>query len=864
MRNVPDGESLLVSNKIHIPKEAGLEKSKIKNVIRQRVNHRTIFIRLKLRVYNAVDSTKAEDSRKRRLVHYKKRNKKLLDKQIRINEKRINKSLKRGDSLFDPKIVEFKDTINPRPTIKERLKYKYGEEPVVFDTSLMKTSASQIHLFMQKSGFFNAEVSTEVEIDTSKWKARVHYYITPNKEYIVDSMYLVNNNGVPAAVYRKFILESKDAMVTPFRFNSKKLGDMRKSLTEYMKDQGLYGFKENYITFEVDTLDRSDNIKIAVNISDRIVGEGADERTKPFVSTNINRVTFHLLDSMAYKGNFRAKVLEITGKDLKPYADLPTYDTLRYDWYKGRHKEFRTATFLYNGKLTTRAALIEFQNYLEETNSYKGKYLTQSYNRMMNLDIFSSVKIKTTEISDGVINVDYFLTPKKPQTFSFEPKGTHNNSFLGVSASVNYINRNLFHWGHRLKVTFSGGFESQPEVFGKNDENTVLNDGTHSFNTLEFGPSIEYDIPGLVPLRIRRLTKSQNPVTTFSAGYNFQQRTEFKRQIFQLSYLWKFSDIFHTQVFTVGIPVIGGIQFVKIDKTEAFKNRLEEQNDLFLINAYSNQAIYKDAAVTYIFTNPDLKDGDITFSYGFNFDLAGMVMSLITNKDPVNEKGYKEFLGQRYSQFIRLDNQFILHQKIDDDNSLHYRLQLGAGVPLKNNGLTLPFDYSFFGGGSNDNRGFRARTLGPGAYKYYLDTSRTITEMGDMRMGASFEYRYKITKLFEIGLFTDAGNIWTYNNDPNREGGQISKDFLKQLSVSGGVGLRLDFTFLIVRLDVGLPLRNPSLPKNARWIFQSRAPYYQEGIDEWGINSATGDYFYKEFLPKPFKPQFHIAIGYPF
>lgn len=864
MRNVPEGDYLLVSNDIHIPDGTGIGKSEVKNVIRQRPNHRTLWIRLKLRVYNSIDSAKVEKTKERRLRHYKKKNKRLLAKQERINEKRINKALKRGDSLYDPKNIDFKDTLDPKPTFRERLKYNYGEPPVIFDSAQMKTSASQIHLFMQKHGYFHATVKTEVEIDSSKQKISVDYFITPKTEYIVDSMYLVKNTGAPAGVYRKFVKESKDAMITPFRFDSKKIGEMRKSLTEYMKNNALYGFKENYINFEVDTLNGTDSIQIAINISDRIIGNDDNQTTKPFVSTKINRVTFHLLDTMSYKGHFKEDELDPRGVNLNPYEEIPTFDTLRYDSYEGQNEQFRTATFLYNRKLTTQPWLIEFQNYLEETNYYKGKFLTQSYNRIMNLDIFSSVKIKTKNVTDSAINVDYFLIPKKPQTFSFEPKATHNNSYLGTSASINYINRNLFHLGHRLKISFSGGFESQPEVFGKNDEDAVLNDGTHSFNTLEFGPSIEYDIPGLVPLRLKWLSKSQNPVTTFSASYNFQQRTVFKRQTFQLNYLWKFYDIFHTQVFTVGIPVIGGIQFVQIDKSQAFKDRLEQQNDLFLINAYSNQAIYKDVAVTYSFTNPDLKDGNITFNYGFNFDLAGMVMSLITNKKEVNDQGYKEFLGQRYSQFIRLDNQFILHQRIDNVNSLHYRIQIGAGVPLKNNGLTLPFDYSFFGGGSNDNRGFRARALGPGVYKYYLDTNRTITEMGDMRLGTSFEYRFKITSIFEGAFFTDAGNVWTYNNDPNREGGQISKDFLKQLSVSAGVGLRLDFTFLIVRLDVGFPIRNPALPKNAKWIFQSRVPYYQEGIDEWGTNPDTGDYYYKDFLPKPFKPQFHIAIGYPF
>src|SRR5690606_3613569 len=141
---------------------------------------------------------------------------------------------------------------------------------------------------------------------------------------------------------------------------------------------------------------------------------------------------------------------------------------------------------------------------------------------------------------------------------------------------------------------------------------------------------------------------------------------------------------------------------------------------------------------------------------------------------------------------------FRLHQEVNDKNSLHYRVKIGAGVPLKNNGISLPYDYSFFGGGSNDNRGFHAMTLGPGNYKYYTDSARTTTQIGDMRLGASFEYRFIMSKLFEGAFFMDGGNVWTYNNDPNRPGGQISKDFYKQLSLSGGLGIRVNFTYLIL------------------------------------------------------------------
>ncbi|WP_449495002.1 translocation and assembly module lipoprotein TamL [Brumimicrobium salinarum] len=862
-RHVPSNSYLLVKNNVHLPKETQVDKSKVESVIRQRPNHRTLGFRLKLRAYNAIDSAKVEKDKKRLLSRYKRKNKRRLKRQKRINERRIKRALKHGEDFYTPKVIELKDTIDPKLPIRGRIKYGYGEAPVIYNPSLTQTSKEQIELFMQKKGYFNASVRTDPDLKDKKKRAKVDYHIVPGDLYFVDSIFLRNENATIIGIYNKFMNESEQALIPPFRFDADALGKMRKDLSEYMKNNAIYGFKESYISYEIDTLSHDKNIKVAVDIAKRYVGNDENQVLKPFASTIVRNVTFHLLDTITYDGNFKIKELDPRGIVLGPYDQVPTFDTLRYDWYDGRNAQLRTATFVYNGELTTKAELIEFQNYLEETNYYKGKFLPESYSRLLNMGVFKTVKPEIQENEDNTIDVHYYLTPQKQQSFSFEPKGTHANSYLGVSTSFNYQNRNLFRKGQRLKISFSGGFESQPEIFASSAEENVLQDGTRSFNTLEFGPSFELDVPGLFPISMNRLSKNQNPTTTFSAAYNFQQQPYFKRQTVQLNYLWKFYDIFRTQVFTVGIPLIGGIQFVRIDKTEAFESQLQQQNDLFLINAYSNQAIYKDAAVTYSFTNPDLKQGTITFNYGFNFDMAGMIVGLITKDKAENSNGFKTFLGQRYSQFIRLDNQFTLHQYLNNQ-SLHYRLQLGAGVPLENNGLNLPFDYSFFGGGSIDNRGFRARSLGPGAYKYYLDSNRTVTQLGDMRLGASFEYRFKISKLFEGAFFTDVGNVWTYNEDPNRPGGQISKDFYKQLSVSSGIGVRLDFTFLIVRLDLGIPLRNPALPDNAKWIFQDKQPYIQEGIDRWGKNPDTGEYYYKDLMPNPFRPQLHIAIGYPF
>jgi outer membrane protein assembly factor BamA len=91
-------------------------------------------------------------------------------------------------------------------------------------------------------------------------------------------------------------------------------------------------------------------------------------------------------------------------------------------------------------------------------------------------------------------------------------------------------------------------------------------------------------------------------------------------------------------------------------------------------------------------------------------------------------------------------------------------------------------------------------------------------------------------------VFVDAGNIWLKNNDTARIGAKFSKDFIKQLAIGAGVGLRVDITLFVIRLDLAIPLRNP-------WD----VPPSQFS----NINFKDKDYRKENIV-------FNLAIGYPF
>ena len=141
------------------------------------------------------------------------------------------------------------------------------------------------------------------------------------------------------------------------------------------------------------------------------------------------------------------------------------------------------------------------------------------------------------------------------------------------------------------------------------------------------------------------------------------------------------------------------------------------------------------------------------------------------------------------------------------------------GYPYGNS-ASLPFIKQFFVGGTNSIRAFRSRSLGPGTYADTSTSTFLPDQSGDIKLELNTELRAKLFSIVHGAIFFDAGNIWLYNEDPIRPGGKFSINFLKEIAVGGGVGLRFDISFLVLRLDLAIPLRKPNLPDGERWVIK--------------------------------------------
>ena len=267
-----------------------------------------------------------------------------------------------------------------------------------------------------------------------------------------------------------------------------------------------------------------------------------------------------------------------------------------------------------------------------------------------------------------------------------------------------------------------------------------------------------------------------------------------------------------------------------IDKDESLRKVIEKQ----LIFGPTYQ---------YTYTNTMQKRKKNTFYFNGELDLAGNITGLVTGAN-VRKNDTIKIFDVPFSQYVKVKADFRHYLKLGKESELASRIIVGAGLPYGNSNV-LPTSKQFVVGGTNSIRAFRARSLGPGSYLNTETTNSYLPDQsGDLKLEFSTEYRAKLFSIVRGALFVDAGNIWLLNADPNKPGAEISKDFMKEIAVGAGAGLRFDLSFLILRTDLAFPLRKPYLPEGDRWVIDN-------------INFGSGPWRKDNLI-------LNIAIGYPF
>ncbi len=478
-------------------------------------------------------------------------------------------------------------------------------------------------------------------------------------------------------------------------------------------------------------------------------------------------------------------------------------------------------------KIRLRKHVLEECTYLREGEPYSGAKLQNTYNRFGRLGAVKYTNISLRQVPDTcLLDCNITLQTNKPSTISFQPEGTNTAGDLGAAMSLTYQNRNLFHGSELFSVELRGAYEA-------------IN-GLEGYSTQE--DFVEYSLESrltfprfIIPIFGSNTSHTLDATSEVSLRYDIQNRPEFHRRVLSGGLRYKWSFMQHRARYQVDLLDLDYVFMPWISETFR-REYLESENSRNAILRYN----YEDLFITKI---------GFGFSYNNNVyalktsvETSGNVLSLfsqVTNTQK-DDLGQYRLFNIAFAQYVKGDLDLTRSFQIDRNNQVVLHLGFGIAYPYGNSKI-LPFEKRYFSGGANSVRGWSVRSLGPGKYKEKDGNINFINQTGDMKLDLNAEYRTHLFWKLGGALFVDAGNIWTLRENEEQSGGKFHfNEFLSQIAVSYGLGIRFNFDYFILRFDLGMKAINPAYETENEEHFPILHPRFRR------------DY------------AFHFAVGLPF
>ena len=683
---------------------------------------------------------------------------------------------------------------------------RVGTPPVIYDSTLTVASAEQLHTALSNRGFMNNVVNYQVNADSAKRKARVDYDITLGEPYFIRSI----DYDIPDEELREIILEdsARFNIRTGDLLDFNRLDEWRQSITENLRNRGYYAFNKEYITFMADTAAGSKAVDLTLNTRDPYRNDHMPYYTEhePFYVRNVIYVTNY--DPVAmHDGFWGIDTVTVSG------GVQVIEDETRY----------------------LRPAVLAECNHIEPGELYNAEAVTRTYRALGRLGIIKQINIDIRPLGevDGVLMVDAFvlLQPDKSQTVSVSLEGTNSEGDLGFGVGVDYEHRNIFKGAEVFSAKAKVSYESiSGNISG------LIND-----NYSEYFTEMGLTFPKFMfPLLKQSFKRKIQASTAFTVNFDYQARPEYTRVIAGGAWRYQWTERSRRLAHTLTLFDLSVISVPKFNKQ--FFDRITNP---LLLYSYQDHLIMR---MGYNFYRTNKAEMNVlqmgrfqrdVFTIRANAETAGNLLyglSRLSGQKADKDGNYKA-LGIRYSQYIKADADYAFTHYFDRRQSIAFHVGAGIAIPYGNSDV-LPFEKRFYSGGANSVRGWGVRTLGPGSYNSNNNLSNFIFQCGDIRFDVNLEYRAKLFWVVELGLFLDAGNIWTIKDYESQPGGVFKfNKFYEQIAAAYGAGIRLDFKYFLVRVDMGMKAHNPAM-----------------GQEKWPLTHPN---FKRD-------SEFHFSVGYPF
>lgn len=685
------------------------------------------------------------------------------------------------------------------------LKYKLGKPPVFFNARQVERTKMAMEDYLFNKSYFQSEVIYTVA--ETKHERKPIYTVTTGRSYTMDSIkYLRSLNPIDAKI--ELALDKLERWNNePYAID--KLTERRQQLAFDILNDGYYYFRPNYFEFIADTTQQRGKVDLTMGLK-------ASTPEEAYSQYKIGRVTI--------EDNFQINT--------KQEADTQIVRGVYYLSHEAyiKPKVVANAVHISTDSLYNRESHMKTLNHLRSLNVYK----------------FVNILYQRADSSSDRLDARVVLVPLSKMSVSGELNANvKSNNFAGPGVLLSFTNRNTFKGAEVLSLNFGGRFETQVgQSFQGNTSYEIRLDGN-------------LQLPRLFPFKSRQVKAANIPVTNINIGGALQERIDWYRMVnwnSTMRYSWRKSDKISQRFSPLDINLSS-----LLDTTSEFNQYLEQYPSVR--RSFEEQFV---VGMNYDFYYSKGSNRLITpFFLSFTLDLSGTGLSLasqlaggsllsadsVIHADSSKGQQYKLF-STPYSQYVRV--MFDVRKSIEvwPKHVFATRFILAGGVPYGNSRV-MPYVKQFYVGGANSLRGFQARSIGPGTYRD-TTTNSYVDQAGDLKLEANFEYRFPLWGKLQGAVFTDLGNIWLVNDDPDREGAVLSESTF-QLAVSSGLGLRFEINPIIVRFDWAWPMRYPykvyasgneSIGQGKYWVADQ-------------INFASYEWRKENLI-------LNISLGYPF
>ncbi|WP_038029810.1 translocation and assembly module lipoprotein TamL [Thermonema rossianum] len=693
-----------------------------------------------------------------------------------------------------------------------------GEPPVILNQSKSYESIRNLREFLHTKGFFDAEVALKIDTISKQGRlAKATYIIHEHIPYRIDSVAVITAQTDLDSLLPPFIRRQSRQMV---HYDRDYLDKIRADIETYMRENGYFRFTREYVTIEVDTsqMQKKADIRFVVNAPSRIDTNKVNVQS---LGKEIDQIAPDNLQGKHLRYQLTAPYFLVIPSNGGTNR-IDTSQARQFQTYDGKHIRVYLADRNFNPDILAQ------QIHFHEGDWFQESSIRKTQQSLSTLDMFKFININLKDNRSTKLTPVISAAPMEKFSFTSETGLNVVQGLPGPFVNFSLKNRNPFGGMEIFENSFRFAIDGQ----------TSLTDQSQIYSTTEVNYSSSLTIPHFIlPKKWQYKFLHKQPKTILGLSFNFTNRPEYTRRNsnFYIKYQWRKLPHYRYEFSPLDINI------VNTDRTAALDAFLEQLSSPTIQQSFQNAFITSSYGS---WTYNDISTNNVISRFVRFYGESGGAVLNFFNEKILNADN--TLFGLNYFKYLKFYTDLRYHYPLSKESTLAMRFLGGAAWPYGNSS-TIPYEKFFFAGGSNSIRAWPPRRLGPGSYDHIDDSgnvSYRFEQPGNIILEGSVEYRFKIWWIINGALFVDMGNVWTLSEDTDRPGGQFTNEFWREVAVGTGFGLRFDFTFLLLRLDLGIKAVDPAQPQGNRWV----------------LNNIS--------INKPFSGSnaalLNIGIGYPF